>query len=86
MARTGVRQGFADSVKTFLFDPRFQIVHVTSDLLARALILYEQRSDKTWGLVDCASFVVMRDAGVTEGFTNDEHFAQAGFTCLLPKL
>ena len=62
-----------------------RLVYVTPELLARALILYKKRSDKTWGLVDCVSFIVMQDAGVTEAFTNDEHFTQAGFKCLLPK-
>ena len=62
-----------------------RLVYVTAELLARAVILYEQRSDKTWGLVDSVSFMVMQDAGVTEAFTNDDHFTQAGFKCLLPK-
>jgi uncharacterized protein len=42
--------------------------------------------DKTWGLVDCASFVVMSERGVMEAFTTDRHFDQAGFACLLPAL
>jgi hypothetical protein len=46
--------------------------------------MYASRPDKTWGLVDCASFVVMQDEGITEAFTNDRHFEQAGFTTLLP--
>ncbi len=85
LARTTVREGFAESVKAVLVDPRVRLVYVTPELLAHAVILYEQRSDKTWGLVDCVSFIVMQDAGVAEAFTNDEHFTQAGFKCLLPK-
>jgi hypothetical protein len=49
-----------------------------------ALELYSKRSDKTWGLVDCASFVVMEKEGIDEAFTNDRHFVQAGLSCLLP--
>jgi len=41
-------------------------------------------ADKTWGLVDCVSFVVMRDEGISSAFTNDRHFQQGGFRCLLP--
>jgi predicted nucleic acid-binding protein len=52
--------------------------------MERALKLYTERSDKTWGLVDCASFIVMSDEGSTEAFTADRHFEQAGYTCLLP--
>jgi len=39
--------------------------------------------DKTWGLVDCVSFVVMRDAGILDSLTTDKHFEQAGFRALL---
>jgi predicted nucleic acid-binding protein len=52
--------------------------------MERALQLYAERADKTWGLVDCASFVVMTEQGMTEAFTTDRHFEQAGFRCLLP--
>ena len=30
-------------------------------------------------LVDCTSFVAMRDAGVSRAFTTDPHFAEQGF-------
>ena len=49
-----------------------------------ALELYTRRSDKDWGLIDCGSFVVMGEKGITQAFTNDRHFEQAGFTNLLP--
>ena len=45
--------------------------------------MFDRAGDKRWGLVDCASFVVMTGRGVTEAFTNDHHFEQAGFRCLL---
>jgi uncharacterized protein len=48
------------------------------------LTLYEQATDKVWGLVDCASFVVMRDQRVLDALSGDRHFEQAGFRCLLP--
>jgi len=50
----------------------------------RALDLFTRRSDKTWGLIDCASFLVMQDQGISRAFTNDRHFEQAGFRNLLP--
>jgi uncharacterized protein len=34
------------------------------------------------GIVDHVSFAVMRRLGLTEAFTNDRHFAAAGFTPL----
>jgi len=47
------------------------------------LELYRQRPDKEWGLTDCLAFVVMRQRGLTEALTSDEHFEQAGFKALL---
>jgi len=39
--------------------------------------------DKEWGLVDCISFVVMREKHIINALTSDEHFGQAGFKVLL---
>jgi predicted nucleic acid-binding protein len=60
------------------------VVFATDDLLRRALAMYNDYADKTSGLVDCASFIVMKDEGIDAAFTNDRHFKQAGFRCLLP--
>ena len=64
--------------------PHCRIVWVDNLLTDRALELYNRIDDKPWGLVDCASFVLMRDEGVADAFTSDRHFIQAGFRCLLP--
>ncbi len=60
-----------------------EIVAVSEELLAKGWILYGQRPDKGWGLTDCISMVIMREQGITEAFTSDHHFAQAGSTILL---
>ena len=52
-------------------------------LIAKAVDRYLRYADKSWGLVDCASFIVMRERGITEAFTTDIHFEQAGFSRLL---
>ncbi|WP_225893949.1 hypothetical protein [Atlanticothrix silvestris] len=52
-------------------------------MLIRALQLYNERPDKTWGLTDCISFVVMWEQGLTDAVTADIHFVQAGFRALL---
>ncbi len=41
------------------------------------------RLDKTYSLCDAASFVVMREYGLTEALTTDKHFTQEGFVRLL---
>jgi predicted nucleic acid-binding protein len=84
LARTAVRSRFAEIVQEMLRNRRFRVVEITPELLERALLMYSDRPDKTWGLVDCASFVVMADEGITEAFTTDKHFEQAGFERLLP--
>lgn len=48
-----------------------------------AMHLFQSRSDKEWGLVDCLSFVVMQSQGVTQALSADHHFVQAGFRALL---
>lgn len=60
-----------------------QIIHVDPDLDAAAFQLFRTRPDKQWSLVDCASFVVMQQRGISESLTTDHHFEQAGFVPLL---
>ena len=60
-----------------------RVVSVDTPLLTRALQLYRERPDKTWGLTDCISFVVMQEQGLTDAVTADEHFVQTGYRALL---
>jgi predicted nucleic acid-binding protein len=64
-------------------DASVEIVPVSEELYLRAFHLYEQRSDKEWGMTDCISFIVMQDRGLTQALTPDVHFEQAGFKALL---
>ncbi len=66
-------------------DPKIEIVPVSGDLYAQAFKLFSERTDKEWGLVDCVSFVVMRERGITDALTSDDHFRQAGFNALMRK-
>lgn len=45
--------------------------------------LYQQRLDKAWSLTDCISFAMMQQYALTDAFTSDRHFEQAGFRRLL---
>lgn len=78
--------------------PRHQIVAVVNALLESATVIYlhidrathdrawdllQHRLDKSWSLVDCASFVIMADRGMTDAFTTHHHFEQAGFNRLI---
>jgi hypothetical protein len=64
-------------------DPHIEVISVSDGLFAKGFQLYAQRMDKEWGLTDCISFVVMRDRGIAEALTADEHFRQAEFVALL---
>jgi uncharacterized protein len=73
----------ARTIENLLQSEEAEVVRLSPDLFERGLALYKQHRDKAWGLVDCVSFVVMRQAGVTEALTFDHHFAQAGFRPLM---
>ncbi|MBE0541535.1 MAG: PIN domain-containing protein [Verrucomicrobia bacterium] len=84
LARTKARSAFVETVRRLTASTDGLVVSVGPDFLSKALQLYSERPDKNWGLVDCASFVVMSQEGIFDAFTNDRHFEQAGFICLLP--
>ena len=83
LARTHARNQFADSINAIWQSPTVDVVIVDRSLITRAIDRYRRLSDKSWGLVDCASFAVMEDRAITEEFTSDHDFQQAGFKCLL---
>ena len=64
-------------------DARIEVVPLTEELYARAADLYGRHTDKEWGLTDCVSFIVMRERGIQEALTTDNHFRQASFRALL---
>lgn len=59
--------------------PWLRIAHVDEATHAEAWALLERMDDKEWSLTDAASFVVMKRFGISEAFTSDHHFDQAGF-------
>lgn len=71
---------FIESLKA---SPYVHIAHVDPELDHGAWHLFAERPDKEWSLVDCASFVVMRQRGISEALTTDHHFEQVGFVRLL---
>lgn len=64
-------------------DQSFEIVPASSALFTKSLTLFNQRTDKEWGLTDCSSFVIMQEGGLAAALTADQHFQQAGFRALL---
>jgi predicted nucleic acid-binding protein len=66
-------------IKVLRSSQRVEVVEIRGRLFEKGLEVYEKYNDKIWGLVDCISFVVMRENGVTEALTFDGDFTQAGF-------
>jgi hypothetical protein len=58
-------------------------VSLTKDLRRRGFDLFRDSPDKSWGLIDCTSFVGMRNRGLRAVLTADGDFKQAGFRALL---
>lgn len=60
-----------------------QIVEINKEIYRDAWRVYSTYLDKDWSLTDCTSFEVMRARRITEAFTTDKHFEQAGFDVLI---
>ena len=61
---------------------RVEVVQIDQRLFEKALEIYEKYDDKTWGLVDCVSFIVMGERGLTDVLTFDGDFSASGFTVI----
>jgi uncharacterized protein len=83
LSKRRYRAAAVELLRSLEADPSVVIVPFWPGLYAEAFDLYRSRLDKEWGLIDCASFVVMKSRGITEALTADEPFEQAGFRALL---
>jgi uncharacterized protein len=80
---SALREAAASVASNFSADPNATVIPQTSLQFQEALSHYRQRGDKDWSVTDCASFLLMREAGISEALTHDVHFQQAGFIALL---
>ena len=83
LSRQRYRPAAIELLAALEHDPQVERVPLTNELYRQAFELFHSRPDKEWGLIDCASFVVMQQRGLTDALTTDEHFEQAGFRALL---
>jgi predicted nucleic acid-binding protein len=77
------RQHQIQAVETISSSCWTEVIHVDPLLHGRAWDFLKKHDDKMWSLVDCSSFIVMQERGISAGFTTDHHFEQAGFLRLL---
>jgi predicted nucleic acid-binding protein len=58
------------------------VVWMDRKLHHQAVLLWNEAGRRALSLVDCASFAVMREHGITRAVAFDAHFAEAGFEVL----
>ena len=73
----------AQTVEDALADPLVIVRPQTHQSFLDGFALYKARPDKEYSLTDCISMEAMRQEGITEILTHDNHFTQEGFTILL---
>jgi len=71
------------TIEDFLESDEVTVVRMSTELFARSFDLYKRYIDKAWGPIDCVSFVVMQERGITDALTADGDFEQVGFSPLL---
>ena len=81
--RPEFRESAAALARDLESDPSVDVVPQTHESFLRGLDLYERRADKGYSLVDCISMVTMRERGITDVLSGDQHFRQEGFVPLI---
>ncbi len=83
LSQKPVRQKAFNYIRILQNSPEMEIIPANSELFEKGLKDFGRYKDKEWGLVDCMSFIIMREKNILYALTSDEHFEQAGFVMLL---
>jgi uncharacterized protein len=83
LSKLRYRRAAVELLTALEYDSSVEIVPLTDESYQKALELFAARIDKEWGLIDCFSFLIMNERGISEALTTDEHFSQAGFIPLV---
>jgi predicted nucleic acid-binding protein len=83
LSRPEDRHAYVNLVRDLESDPSVQIVPASQALFRTGFDLFARRPDKEWSLVDCLSFVTMKQRRLEGALTADRHFVQAGLRALL---
>jgi predicted nucleic acid-binding protein len=78
-----LRSKAVSMVRAILNDPNVTVLPQTRRSFLDGVDLYSRRADKEYSLTDCISMNAMNAKSVSEILTNDNHFAQEGFTVLI---
>lgn len=83
LARQRYRRFAIDAFELLECSPNIKVVSLSDAIISEAMLLFRDRMDKEWSLVDCTSIVIMQNLGIDRVLSADEHFNQAGFRALL---
>ena len=78
-----MRQTVVATVRDILVGLDIKYISHSPEIFLDALDFYEKRLDKGYSLTDCTSMLTMKNLGLQEILTHDNHFEQEGFTILL---
>ena len=70
-------------VHDVLCNANVEVVPQTLGSIVAGMALFAGRPDKQYSLTDRISMQVMREMGIFEVLTHDQHFTQEGFTVLM---
>src|SRR3990172_5761691 len=79
----GFKEQAIEIITYFFESEEVEIFRHSSQIFDKAFALYKKYADKEWSLVDCISFIVMRERGIKQALTFDRHFEQAGFVAIM---
>jgi hypothetical protein len=79
LSKPAYRKTVVTVIEKIQADSNTTVVPFSSEGMSKAFSLFKSRRDKTWSLVDCFSFVVMKEKRINQALTFDDHFRQAGF-------
>ncbi|TMH95501.1 type II toxin-antitoxin system VapC family toxin [Candidatus Bathyarchaeota archaeon] len=72
----------AEFARTTVNSRLVKILYMGEEVFLESLDLFERSKDKAWSFTDCTSFTLMKRTGLSQVFTFDPHFEQAGFRTL----
>lgn len=82
-SRISLKSTAISLIEAIKFSQKWTCITIDDKIFNQSFALYKQVKDKEWGMVDCTSIITARQIKITEIFTTDHHFEQAGFTILL---
>jgi uncharacterized protein len=59
-----------------------RVFWIDENLFEKALDIFQKSDRKSWSFTDCTSFALMRELSVSEAFTFDSHFREAGLQAI----